>query len=325
LLYNGETRLFIHKKREADAYEKSVNIRLKIETDTKEDDGMADEFDSDDVAVIIADDIDLENYITAITAFDIHSFAGKISAYSGNMPTTEVYAVGHFTTGERIFFTKYYQAVVFDVDAGSVTEKDVDSLSVGEIIVFVKRDDNTKNMVDYIYDELQRSGKFSAKILDATEKAGYWKLALLEYKDTHNLSYRDLAKRLCELGLSIQEVSIRQWLIDESRIIGPREENTLLQIANLTQDPFLLGETSAFFTACEVVRKQRRNILKLIGKAINDKLSGHVPTDDKLLEFIFENVDILSETLELDDVFITDKPVSLPAAFTNRPINETEA
>ena len=325
LLHDGESRLFMHKKRDADAYEKTINIRLQIETDAEEDDGFADERDFDDVATIVADDIDFENYINEITSFDIHSFARRISAYSGNVPTTEVYAVGHFSTGERIFFTRYYQAVVFDMASETVIEKDVDSLNGSEIMVFAKRDDNTKNMVDYIFEQLQRTGRLTAKVIDATEKAGYWKLALLEYKDTHDLSYRDLAKRLRVLGLSIQEASVRQWLIDDSRIVGPREENTLVQIANLTQDPFLLENTNVFFTACEDVRKQRKRILKLIGKAITDKLSGVVPTNDKLLEFIFENVDKLSETLELDDIIIPDKSVSLPAAFTNKPINETEA
>ena len=324
LLYDGETRFFMHKKREANAYEKSVNIRLKIETDTDDEDGSVDTFDTDDVSAIVADDIDLENYINTITAFDIHSFAGKISAYSGNVPTTEVYAVGHFATGEHIFFTRYYQAVVFDGNNGIITEKDVESLNAGDTLVFAKRDDNTKNMVDYIYEQLQTTGKLSATVIDATEKAGYWKLALREYRKMHDLSYGDLAKKLRGFGLSIQEVSVRQWLMDDSRIVGPREENTLIQIANLTEDPYLLADTHGYFLACEVVRKQRKNILKLIGRAITDKLSGLVPTGDKLLEFIFENVDSLSETLELDDIFIPDKSVSLPAALTNRPINETE-
>ena len=324
LLHDGETRFFMHKKREADAYEKLVNTRLKIETDSDVGDETADGFDADEVAAVVADNIDLEDYINVITTFNIHSFARKISAYSSNVPTTEVYAVGHFATGERIFFTRYYQAVVFDGAVGSVTEKDVDALNAGDMMVFAKRDDNTKNMVDYIYEQLQRTARLPTTVIDATEKAEYWKYALREYRETHTLSYRDLAKRLRGLGLSIQEVSVGQWLMDESRIVGPREENTLLQIANLTQDPYLLADTHAYFSACKLVRKQRKSILKLIGKAIEDKLSSLVPTNDKLLEFIFENVDNLSETLELDDIFIPDKPVSLPAALTNRPINETE-
>jgi hypothetical protein len=221
-------------------------------------------------------------------------------------------------------FTRYYQAVVFDEEGETIEEKDVDSLQPGDTVVFAKRDDNTKNMVDYIYEQLHKVGRLSDKVLDATEKAQYWKLALREYKDIHGLSYRDLVKRLRGFGSSIQEVSVRQWLIEESHIVGPREENTLVQIANLTQDPFLLKSPHAYFEACEIVRKQRKNILKLIEKAIVDRFRGFVPTDDKLLGFIFENVEALSETLDLEYVSVLDKPVSVPVNFTNRPINDTE-
>jgi hypothetical protein len=86
----------------------------------------------------------------------------------------------------------------------------------------------------------------------------------------------------------------------------------------------LLEDTHEYFLACGLVRKQRKKILELIGKAITDKLTGVVPVNDEFLEFIFENVDSLSEILELDDIFTPDKPVSLPAALTNRPVNETE-
>ena len=323
LLYDGETRFFKHKKREAEAYEKSINSRLQIEANANDDHDLFEESESNDISSAIDNDMDLENYINTITAFDIHLFAGRVSAVSGNAPTTDVYAVGHFITGERLFLTRYYQALVFDEDK-AVIEKDADSLNPGDILVFAKRDDNTKNMVDYIYDRLQRTGKLSQEIIDATEKAEYWKLVLREYKEAKGISYRDIAKQLREYGLSIQESSIRQWLIDESRIVGPREENTLVQIANLTQDPFLLADADAYFEACRLVREQRRKILELIGKAIADKLSGLMPGNDKLLKFIFDNVDNLSEMLELDDIFVLDKQVSLSAALTNRPVSEME-
>ncbi len=325
LLYDGEVRFFSHKKRKADAAERRINARLRVEAEDDNEDESVDETEMDDISSIAIEESDLERYIDSITAFDVHSFAQRVSGYSGNSPSTEAYAAGHFVSGEQILFTRYYQAVVYDDASGTVTEKDVDSLQSGDIIVFAKRDDNTKNMVDYIYDQLQQTGRLSTKVMDATEKTQYWKLALREYKEVNGLSYRDVAKRLRGFGLSIQEVSVRQWLIEESHIVGPREENTLLQIANLTEDPFLLENTHAFFEACEVVRKQRKNILKLIGKAIVDKLSGHTPTDDKLLGFIFENVESLSETLELDDVSVLDEPVSVPANFSNRPINDKEA
>jgi len=327
MLYESEMRFFKYKKRKADAYERSINSRLLISTDDlpdNEEDPDEIVVNDEDIQSIITAESDFNSYIDTITAFDIGSFASRLSSYSDNAPTTEVYAAGHFLSGEQILFTRNYQAVVFDEDNETVIETDVETLRPGDIVIFAKRDDYTKNMVDYIYDQLQLMGKFSPQILDATEKTQYWKLALREYKENNDLSYRDLAKSLQSLGLSIQEVSVRQWLIEESHIVGPREENTLLQIANLTQDPFLLKDTSAYFKACEIVRRQRKSILKLIGRAIVDKLSGHVPQEDELLDFIYGNVEKLSETLELESISILDKSIPVPVNFTNRPINNTE-
>ena len=325
LLYDGEERIFRHKKLIFDSYEKSINARLGVETSEDYEDESINDFGINDVEALVAQDGDLNQYINTITSFDIHSFVQKMCGFSGNAPTTEIYAVGHFKSGEQILFTRYYQAVVFNEVGGVVTEKDVDSLQSGDSIVFAKRDDNTKNMVDYIYDQFYQEGRLSDRVIKATEKALYWKLALREYKDINGLSYRDLAKELRVLGSSIQEVSVRQWLIEESHIVGPREESTLAYIANLTQDPFLLEAPQSYFEACEIVRKQRKNILKLIGKAIVDRLNGLVPADDKLWGFIFENVENLSETLELEDIYILDKPVTVPINFANRPINDGEA
>lgn len=327
LLYDGEIQYFRYKKRQADAYEKAINVRLGIggphETN---DDESIETGAADDVLSIVVGDSDLERYIEKVTLLDVYSFAKKVSDDSNNTAhSTDVYAVGRFINGKQIMFTRYYHAVVFDEIQKTVVEKEVDSLRAGDIIIFAKRDDYTKNMVDYVYDQLQRTGRFSDSLLDATSKAHYWKVALREYKETNDLSYREVAKQLNAYGLSIQEVSVRQWLIQESHIIGPREENTLTQIANLTRDTFLLENPHTYFEACEIVRKQRKKILKLIGKAIGDKLSGLAPTEDELLGTIFDNVDNLSEILELDDVSVLDKPVSLPTTFANRPIKPMEA
>ena len=47
-------------------------------------------------------------------------------------------------------------------------------------------------------------------------------------------------------------------------------------IAIVTQDPYLLADSHGYFEACGVVRHDRRKILELIAKAINDKLSGNI-------------------------------------------------
>ncbi|HBV96666.1 MAG: hypothetical protein JL50_16200 [Peptococcaceae bacterium BICA1-7] len=326
LLYECEMHWFKHKKRKAVIFENRLNSRLGvIDDDTLDDvdsrDGIAGDEDMD---AFTEEVVDLEQYIGKISSFDIGKYVARVSGSAGNTLTSEVYAIGRFVSGEQILFSKYYNAVVFDSIKGTVIETDVDDLSAGDQLVFTKRDDYTRNMVDYIYESLQTAGRLSAEVLDATEKSVYWKEALREYKHNHGFSYRDISRELQKLGSSLQEVSVRQWLIEESHIVGPRDEITLQQIAVLTQDSYLLCDTHSYFEACRIVRHQRKEILELIGKAITDKLSGHKPPKGGVLEVVYDNVESLSETLELDGISLLEETVTVPINLINKPITYWE-
>lgn len=327
LLYEGETHLFRHKKQKASSFEKKINSKLGLaDSDSPENKIDIAELNSevDKIDAFVESDLDLENYIDSISTFDIGRFAIRASSSAENTPTCEVCTIGRFSSGEQILFSKYYNAVVFDTTQGMVTETDVEKLVSGDLLVFAKRNDYTQNMVDYIYESLQSTGRLSKEVVDATEKAFYWKEALREYKNGGGFSYKEIAKKLRELGSSLQEVSIRQWLIEESHIVGPRDEKTLEQIAELTGDSYLLSDTESYFEACRIVRRQRKEILELIGKAITDKLSGHTPPKGSILEIVYGNVKNLSETLELESISQLDEPIAVPINIINKPITEAE-
>ena len=327
LLYECETRWFKHKRRKAGIFGCKLNSRIGVTGDdflANEENLIDDSIDYKDMNGFAEETTDLEQYIEKISTFDIGKLVARASGFAGNTLTSEVCAVGRFVGGEQIMFSKYYDAVVFDMVKGTVTETDVENLAAGDMIVFAKRNDCTRNMVDYIYESLQTSGRFSAEVLDATEKAFYWKEALREYKKVQNFSYRDIAKKLQQLGSSLQEVSIRQWIIEESHIVGPREEKTLAQIAKLTKDSYLLGDTHGYFEACRIVRRQRKEILELIGKAITDKLRGREPPKGSMLEVVYDNVENLSETLELENISLLEEPVNVPINIINKPITDWE-
>lgn len=327
LLYECETHTFRHKKCKAGKFEKTLNSRLGVIDDDSQD-NVSDSTETDkefeEMSVFSEDTSDLERYIDSISLFDIGKFAARATGAAGTAPTSEVCAIGKFSSGEQILFSKYYNAVVFNSEVGTVIETDVEKLNSGDLLVFARRDDYTRNMVDFIYESLQTTKRLSEEVLDSTEKAFYWKEALREYKNINGLTYRDVARKLRKVGSSLQEVTIRQWLIEESHIVGPRDEKTLEQIAELTQDPFLLEDAHSFYEACRIVRHQRKEILSLIGKAITDKLSGHLPKKGSLLEIVYENVENLSETLELENVSVLGEPISVPINIINKPITDSE-
>jgi hypothetical protein len=326
LLYECETRIFKHKERNFKKHERALNARLGIGLDDESEDDSAVDTSIDNVLIdkIETEGINLDKYVADISTFDFGRFAARNIGSLGNIPTAEVYALGCFTSGEQILFSKYYTAVVFDSEKGRVEETDVEQLDSGDLLVFTKRDDYTRNMVDFIYETLLIGGRLSVDVADATEKAAYWKEILRKYKDMHSLSYGELAARMRKVGSSLQEVSIRQWLIEESHIVGPRDESTLEHIAKLTQDKYLLSNVRDCFTACGTVRRQRKKILELIGKAITDKLGGRIPPKGSELEFIFDNVKKLSVSLELESISLLDSPIAVPINLINKPIAEWE-
>lgn len=322
LLYECENKSFGYQKKKKDKSEKRLNS--KICGIRYNEENSEDIYSDKEEEIIVQEFSDLEEYIEKLNVLDIGRFVESGLVSNSNSPTSEVKHVGVFVTGERIFFSKYYTAVVFNHEAGSVTEKTVDKLLSGDFLVFTRRDDYTKNIVDFIYEKLLDTGKLSTKVIEASEKAEYWKKALRRYKMRGDYTYSDIAKKLRKIGSSLQEATIRSWLVEDSHIVGPRDVETMGYIAKVTQDVKILNDINGYFEACRIVRRERRTILELIGKAINNKLSGHIPQEGSVLEVVYNNVDNLSETLELENVIDLSESVNVSINLVNKPITEAE-
>ncbi len=323
LLYGCEEKVFTFRRKKFAKYERKLNRRIgatHMADEPEEDDSSPEMQMEEEVQQFSA----LDEYIEAFNTFDVRKLAQSSSAGGVYVPVSEVKHVGTFVSGEQIFFSKYYSAVVFDSMAGNVIEKSPEQLRPGDVLVFVKRDDYTKNIVDFIYERLLRDGRLGQGAIEAYEKSQYWKEALREYKETNGFTYRKVAQKMREAGSSMQEVTIRQWLIDDSHIVGPRKERTMEYIAIVTQDSHLLADTHGFFEACGAVRHDRRKILELIAKAINDKLSGNIPEEGSVLSIVYDNVDSLPETLELEYITELDESVNININLVNTPITEAE-
>lgn len=325
-LYEFEEKSFSFRRKKSAKSERKLNARIR---GLKGDEyakaiKMPDNDDPDVTEHTIREFSDLDEFVDSMGMFDIRRLTANGSGGGEYNGTAEVKFVGTFTTGEQILFSKYYSAVVFNHNEGVVTETSPDKLSPGDVLVFTKKNDYTSNIVDQIFNQLMRTKKLNTKVQDAAEKAFYWKAALREYKEKNRLTYRAIAKELKKYGSSLQEVTVRQWLIEESHIIGPRDARTMKMIAKITQDPYLLSDSDGYFEACRVVRHYRREILTLIAQAINDKLSNKQPAQGSAFEVVYENVEKLSETMELETVFELDDVAVVNNGMVNRPISESE-
>lgn len=134
-----------------------------------------------------------------------------------------------------------------------------------------------------------------------------------------------MAQYLRNAGSNIQEMAVRGWLIDDSHIVGPRDIKTLEYIAVVTMNNELMENSQSYFTACKMVRSDRRQILNFISKAVTEKISGNVFTHDPILKIVYDNMERLSKTIELENISEMEESRFISINLVNFPINETEA
>lgn len=325
-LYDFEEKTFSFRKRKAAKFERKLNARIKgLEGD--EYIKAIDTADSDDSEITehtMREFADLDDFVNSMGMFDIRKLTELSGSSEDRNGTAEVKYIGSFITGEQILFSKFYSAVVLDQSKNTVVEKSPEKLLPGDILVFTKRNEYTSNIVDQIFEHLICTKRLDERVLDAAKKAPHWKTALRKYKDSNNLTYKAIANELKKHGSSLQEVTVRQWLIEESQIIGPRDARTMIMIAEVTQDSLLLSEPENYFEACRIVRQYRRRILSLIAQAINEKLINKQPAQGSVFEVVYENVGKLAETMELESISELDDIAVVNNGMVNRPISESE-
>lgn len=326
LLYDCEERTFDYRQHEQMRFEQKLNLKIhNIEKDNVALQIVNLENSSEiEDKKYIKEFYDLQHYIESINLFDIRKLMTDNASRDINAAVSEVMYIGLFTTGEQIFFSQYYSPVVFDYENKTVIETTVDKLVPGKILVFTKWNNFTKNIVDEIYEKLILSEKLNPEIINASEKVSYWKKILGEYKDRGQYTYRAIAKQLENEGCARQAVTVRQWLMEDSHIVGPNDVKAMEAIAKITQDKNLLRDTGGYFKACKIVRRERRSILKLIENAINDRLRGYIPPKDSILKVVYDNVDNFAEMYELECISKLEDAVSININLVNKPIMGAE-
>ena len=320
LLYEYETDFFCNRQKYFENIQSEINNL--IFSDSYEG-GETDKHISKEIELFEKSTIEIEEYVENIRSLNFLHYATSFTSHIASA-TGEVIAVGTFITGEKILFSKFYKAFVFNKVKGTVIETDVEKLSSGDTLVFTKRNNFTKNIVDDIFDNLIMGKKVTDQMLDAEFKAKYWKLLLQEYKDKNNLTFKELSLRLSELGCKRHELTIKTWLERDYGIIGPNDKEAFVQIAKLTGDKDMVSDPQSFYEACKDVRQTRRKILSLIGQAIMDIYSGKKESQDQMLNSVYENVEKVAFTLEIESITKLEEHCNISVNLMNKPIAEEE-
>ena len=319
LLYQVETKAYTYKKRSAEKNIHYLQSRSTIKVTIAEEQEEEIEEINENVLEI---DNEIDDYISGLDSFvDTKRFVVNQAggSYSAN---TEIVAIAVFNDESRAFFSKNYKGYIFDENTGIVKEEGPLNFCEGDSIVFTKNNNETKDIVDSVFSHLIQEGKVSDYIVDTYNKSKLWKKELIRYMHKENLSMKEVANRMIENGVSVQEPTICRWLDEDAHTVGPRSINSIAQIGILVGNDDLNNKAEMYFEACREIRSIRRRILEQVGQAIIGKLSGRSQNAGVEYAAIYDRVDSLAEVLQIERLIFAESII--PMNMANRPIQIQE-
>ena len=314
LLYASENGPFKQKKKNSVIEEKALNQRSTFEVFEDEFEYEEKDEESQVVEEVEKIDIDINTYITAATVRTARTFV------DGNQRGNKVpiRAIAKFDTGELAFLTKNYKAYLLEKESLQVREVSVENLAEGDTIIFTRSNSKTRDIVDELLQELIKANKLSSPLIEAYQKSKIWKRKLVEFMNKEDLSPAQIAKRMINNGTTVQEITIRGWLDEDSHTVGPRNVESIEQIGLVINDESMFINTNDYFVACATVRRLRRRILDAIATATLAKVTGNEINQDSVISTVSEQIDDLAVVLSIENVFFTTEMV--PVNIINRPV-----
>lgn len=313
LLYECEKYRYKKQARDAKAAEHLLNKRstILIDDEYEEDSIGIDEDDLNEVDII---DTEITDYISSAPIKAIrNSFSGGDGK---NM--AEIVAVAKFDSDEIAFFTKNYKAYVLDEADNSVKEVVASDLSEGDVIVFTRSTSKTRDIVEEILRDMINNKLVPHEIEDAYYKSREWKKTLIDYMKRTGRSAKEIADDMISNGVSVQEITIRGWLDEESHTVRPQKLDSIQQIALIAGNDELFDGAEICFDAGGQIYKLRRQILKVIGQAILGEVTGNGDLTGTMTAAIADRIKDAAVTLQIETItFVNDE---VPINTTNRPI-----
>lgn len=313
LLYECEKYRYKKQIRDAKAAEHLLNKRSTIITDDEYEEEPVG-IDEDELKEIDNIDTEIMDYISSAPIKAVRSsFSG-----SDGKSMADIVAVAKFDSDEIAFFTKNYKAYVLDEKNNSVKEVIALNLSEGDVIVFTRSTSKTRDIVEEILRDMIKNKLVSPEIENAYYKSREWKETLIDYMKRSGSSAKVIADEMISNGVSVQEITIRGWLDEESHTVRPQKLDSIQQIALIAGNDELFDSAEVCFDAGGKIYKIRRQILKAIGQAILGEVTGNSEFTGTMTAAVADRIKEAAIMLQIETItFVDDK---VPINTTNRPI-----
>lgn len=316
LLYKPEEAVFKAKSRKGSERDRLFNSRQQIigeENDLPEEDELLKE-----VEEINRVDEEIVRYAEEVLAVKFDAVVRQ-GGSDASAPLSDVATLVHFEDGEGAMLTKYYEAYVLNEEKSEVEQRKADDLKVGDSMVFLNRDNETRDIVDYILNELIRTERINKEFSERYAMSRQWKKDLSQYMERTGETPKRIVKKMIANGVNVQPATIKNWLNEDTRTVGPQKVEYLEQISLLTENAEMFDHANDYFEACRDVKRVRRVILQELGAAIIGSLEGEKSVSGIIPAEIRERLDTMAVVLRIETIVKTDQ--SVPAYMTNRPID----
>ena len=317
LLYEIENKRFGISMRNSIRKEKVLNNESSFQDYENALNTSANEFVEEENRI----EHEVEAFLKEYKEKESFRLAEKYGKLSGVKRNAEVKAIGTFSSGEKIFFTEFYRPYVICEESGEIKEVEISDLSSGDTLLFTQNNDASKDIVDIMlsdYISAMQIPLAKRELQQSLDKSKRWRQVLRDFASINQFSAADIAAKM----QSVHEMTVKNWLDEESHIVGPRDKSSLTKIADLTGDEDLSLHANEYFDACKLVRERRIKLLHELGSHIRGGMTlKKSASDDGAAEIAGKIKDIVSLcTLE---EFVTAPPgLTMNSIYVNRPIFE---
>lgn len=316
LLYEAEAVMFRAREKRSRVTERLFNERQCTADDSNDE--IEEKVYVTDVDEVEKVDEEIESYTEDVVTKKFDA-ALRREGESNTVPPVDVSVLVRFEDGEGAMLSKHYEAYVLNDEKGEAEKKKADDLKAGDQMIFLNRDEDTRDIVDYILKELIDGNRISEGNMRDYEMSRRWKNDLLEHMEKTGHSPKKIADEMKENGVRVQKNTVMNWIDEDAHTVAPQSVESLEQIAYLTNDLDMFDHAAEYFEACKRIRRLRKDILKELGVAIIKFLEGQEAPEGMIPPEIRERLGTLAAVLRIETIIKDER--SVPAYMTNRPLD----
>ena len=322
VLYDGEYSLFAwqlkkHNSKIALFNEKSF---YEIDVDEQQNTDIVENYENTSEAIE-----EIESIEVLEQNFMIQSAILRSSSLSGeaNSIPAEITRVAVCETGESIYFTKYFKALVLDLEKNQVREEDTKDIKSGDSIIFTINNGQTKDIAELVLSKYAHN-RNNEKLIEAMADVKAWKEHLSLIRDEKKLTYGEMCGLFKKSDYGVTPATIRTWIDSDCHVVGPINDDAYYAMAKIFESEQMLdefvGNPKKYIESTHLVRSQRTKILEVIADVIVAKYTGkEIKLDASFEGAVTEditNLSVLKRIAQIQDV----EPFEVPNSKANKPV-----